>query len=190
MVINFIILFLMIAITSFFVASEFALVKIRRSRLEQLEKENVKNAKLALHVTHHLDNYLSASQLGITLTGLIIGWVGEGSVAALLEPVIGKLPFSSAISSTISVALGFILVTYIDVVIGELLPKSYSIVNTEKVVLFVVKPLHYFYKVMFPFIWVLNHSAAGLGKLLGVRCILRRRDIVSRRADISRIEFL
>lgn len=92
MVINFIILFLMIAITSFFVASEFALVKIRRSRLEQLEKENVKNAKLALHVTHHLDNYLSASQLGITLTGLIIGWVGEGSVAALLEPVIGKLP--------------------------------------------------------------------------------------------------
>ena len=135
MVINFIILFLMIAITSFFVASEFALVKIRRSRLEQLEKEkeNVKNAKLALHVTHHLDNYLSASQLGITLTGLIIGWVGEGSVAALLEPVIGKLPFSSAISSTISVALGFILVTYIDVVIGELLPKSYSIVNTETV---------------------------------------------------------
>lgn len=78
MVINFIILFLMIAITSFFVASEFALVKIRRSRLEQLEKEkeNVKNAKLALHVTHHLDNYLPASQLGITLTGLIIGWVG------------------------------------------------------------------------------------------------------------------
>ncbi|HHJ3779868.1 TPA: hemolysin family protein [Enterococcus faecium] len=179
MVINFIILFLMIAITSFFVASEFALVKIRRSRLEQLEKENVKNAKLALHVTHHLDNYLSASQLGITLTGLIIGWVGEGSVAALLEPVIGKLPFSSAISSTISVALGFILVTYIDVVIGELLPKSYSIVNTEKVVLFVVKPLHYFYKVMFPFIWVLNHSAAGLGKLLGVRLVSEGEETLS-----------
>ncbi|MGC3599005.1 CNNM domain-containing protein, partial [Enterococcus faecium] len=79
----------------------------------------------------------------------------------------GNLPFSSAISSTISVALGFIIVTYIDVVIGELLPKCYSIVNTEKVVLFVVKPLHYFYKVMSPFIWVLNHSAAGLGKLLG-----------------------
>ncbi|MDQ8262796.1 hemolysin family protein [Enterococcus faecium] len=179
MVINFIILFLMIAITSFFVASEFALVKIRRSKLEQLEKENVKNAKLALHVTHHLDNYLSASQLGITLTGLIIGWVGEGSVAALLEPVIGKLPFSSAISSTISVALGFILVTYIDVVIGELLPKSYSIVNTEKVVFFVVKPLHYFYKVMFPFIWVLNHSAAGLGKLLGVRLVSEGEETLS-----------
>ncbi|MGC3625248.1 CNNM domain-containing protein, partial [Enterococcus faecium] len=82
-----------------------------------------------------------------------------------------KLPFSSAISSTISVALGFIIVTYIDVVIGELLPKSYSFVNTEKVVLFVVKPLHYFNKVMFPFIWELNHSAAGLGKLLGVRLV-------------------
>ncbi len=92
MVLNFVILFLMIAITAFFVASEFALVKIRRSRLEQLEKDDVKNAKLALHVTHHLDDYLSASQLGITLTGLIIGWVGEGSVAALLEPWIGQLP--------------------------------------------------------------------------------------------------
>lgn len=179
MLLNFVILFLMIAITSFFVASEFALVKIRRSRLEQLEKEEVKNAKLALHVTHHLDNYLSASQLGITLTGLIIGWVGEGSVAALLEPVIGKLPFSSAISGTISVALGFILVTYVDVVIGELLPKSYSIVNTEKVVLLVVKPLHYFYKLMFPFIWVLNHSAASLGKLLGVRLVSEGEETLS-----------
>ena len=76
-------------------------------------------------------------------------------------------------------ALGFILVTYIDVVIGELLPKSYSIVNTEKVVLFVVKPLHYFYKVMFPFIWVLNHSAAGLGKLLGVRLVSEGEETLS-----------
>ncbi|MCQ4503998.1 CNNM domain-containing protein, partial [Vibrio parahaemolyticus] len=86
-------------------------------------------------------------------------------MAALLEPWIGRLPFSSALSGTISVALGFILVTYIDVVIGELLPKSYSIVNTEQVVLFVVRPLHYFYKAMFPFIWVLNQSAAALGKV-------------------------
>ncbi|OJG78915.1 hemolysin [Enterococcus ratti] len=169
----------MIVVTSFFVASEFALVKIRRSRLEQLEKENVKNAKLALHVTHHLDNYLSASQLGITLTGLIIGWVGEGSVAALLEPWIGRLAFSSALSSTISVTLGFILVTYIDVVIGELLPKSYSIVNTEQVVLFVVRPLHYFYKLMFPFIWILNHSAASLGKLLGVKLVSEGEETLS-----------
>ncbi|MGM9902726.1 hemolysin [Enterococcus sp. 10A9_DIV0425] len=179
MVLNFVILFLMIAITAFFVASEFALVKIRRSRLEQLEKDGVKNAKLALHVTHHLDDYLSASQLGITLTGLIIGWVGEGSVAALLEPWIGRLPFSAALSMTISVALGFILVTYIDVVVGELLPKSYSIVNTEKVVLFVVKPLHYFYLAMFPFIWVLNHSAAALGKLLGVKLVSEGEETLS-----------
>ncbi|MFV0560246.1 MAG: hemolysin family protein [Enterococcus sp.] len=171
MALNFLILFLMIAITAFFVASEFALVKIRRSRLEQLEKEGVKNAALALKVTHHLDDYLSATQLGITLTGLIIGWVGEGSVAALLEPVIGKIPFFEAISGTIAVAIGFIVVTFIDVVLGELLPKSYSIVNTEKVVLFVVKPLHYFYRVMFPFIWLLNHSASQIGKLLGVKLV-------------------
>lgn len=169
--INFFILFLMIAITAFFVASEFALVKIRMSRLEQLKKENVKNAELAIHVTHHLDAYLSASQLGITLTGLIIGWVGEGSVATLLHPLIGNLPISTALSRTISVILGFAIVTYVDVVVGELLPKSYSIAQTEKVVLGIVKPLHYFYKVMYPFIWLLNHSAARLGKLLGIRLV-------------------
>ncbi|EOL42684.1 hemolysin [Enterococcus phoeniculicola] len=167
--INFVILILMIAITALFVASEFALVKIRPSRLEQLKNDGVKNADLALKVTHHLDAYLSASQLGITLTGLIIGWVGEGSVAAVLEPLIGGLPLSGALTKTISVALGFIIVTYVDVVVGELLPKSYSIVYTEKVVLAIVKPLHYFYTAMFPFIWLLNHSAAGLGKLLGVQ---------------------
>ncbi|MBO0439922.1 hemolysin family protein [Candidatus Enterococcus ikei] len=169
--INFFILFLMIAITAFFVASEFALVKIRMSRLEQLKKDNVKNAELAIHVTHHLDAYLSASQLGITLTGLIIGWVGEGSVATLLHPLIGNLPISAALSRTISVILGFAIVTYVDVVVGELLPKSYSIAQTEKVVLGIVKPLHYFYKVMYPFIWLLNHSAAKLGKMLGIRLV-------------------
>ncbi|MFD2306758.1 hemolysin family protein [Enterococcus termitis] len=171
MAINFFILFLMIAITAFFVASEFALVKIRMSRLEQLKKDGVKNAELAIHVTHHLDAYLSASQLGITLTGLIIGWVGEGSVAALLHPLIGNLPISGALSRTISVILGFAIVTYVDVVVGELLPKSYSIAQTEKVVLTIVKPLHYFYKVMYPFIWLLNHSAAKLGKLLGIKLV-------------------
>ncbi|OJG75368.1 hemolysin [Enterococcus quebecensis] len=161
----------MIAVTAFFVASEFALVKIRMSRLEQLKKDGVKNAELAIHVTHHLDAYLSTSQLGITLTGLIIGWVGEGSVAALLHPLLGDLPISSAISSTISIVLGFVIVTYVVVVVGELFPKSYSIAQPEKVVLAVVKPLHYFYKVMYPFIWLLNHSAAKLGQLFGIRLV-------------------
>lgn len=169
--INFIVLLLMIAITAFFVASEFALVKIRMSRLEQLKKEGVKNAELAIQVTHHLDAYLSASQLGITLTGLIIGWVGEGSVATLLHPLIGELPISGALSRTISVVLGFAIVTYVDVVVGELLPKSYSIAQTEKVVLGIVRPLHYFYKIMYPFIWLLNHSAATLGKVLGIKLV-------------------
>ncbi|MEI5994648.1 hemolysin family protein [Candidatus Enterococcus mansonii] len=169
--INFLILLLMIVITAFFVASEFALVKIRMSRLEQLKKEGVKNADLAIHVTHHLDAYLSTSQLGITLTGLIIGWVGEGSVAALLHPLLGDLPISGALSSTISVVLGFVIVTYVVVVVGELFPKSYSIAKPEKVVLAIVKPLHYFYKVMYPFIWLLNHSAAKLGQLFGIQLV-------------------
>lgn len=112
------------------------------------------------------------------LIGLIIGWVGEGFVVVLLELVIGKLFFSLVISSIIFVVLGFILVMYIDVVIGELFFKSYSIVNMEKVVLFVVKLFYYFYKVMFFFIWVLNYLVVGLGKFLGVCFVFEGEEIL------------
>lgn len=166
-------------VAAFFVASEFALVKIRISRLEQLKNEGVKNAELAFQVTHHLDAYLSASQLGVTLTELVIGWVGEGSVADLLHPLIVNLPFGNTAARTISITLGFIIVTYVDVVMGELLPKSYSIVQTEKVVLAIVKPLHYFYKLMYPFIWLLNHSAARLGKLIGIPLVTEGEEILT-----------
>lgn len=166
-------------VAAFFVASEFALVKIRISRLEQLKNEGVKNAELAFQVTHHLDAYLSASQLGVTLTGLVIGWVGEGSVADLLHPLIVNLPFGNTAARTISITLGFIIVIYVDVVMGELLPKSYSIMQTEKVVLAIVKPLHYFYKLMYPFIWLLNHSAARLGKLIGIPLVTEGEEILT-----------
>lgn len=169
----------MIAITAFFVASEFSLVKIRVSRLEQLKKEGVKNADLALQVTENLDAYLSASQLGITLAGLIIGWVGEGSVAVVLKPILNDIPMIATFTHTISIVLGFMIVTYIDVVVGELLPKSYSIAQTEKVVLTIVKPLYYFYKVMYPFIWLLNHSAIFLGRIFGMKLASENEEVLT-----------
>ncbi|MEG1094404.1 MAG: CNNM domain-containing protein, partial [Lactococcus sp.] len=92
MTVNLIIIVLMIAFTAFFVASEFSLVKIRKSRLETLAAEGNKQAKLAIVVVEHLDSYLSACQLGITLTSLAIGWVGESTIHALLAPVIHYLP--------------------------------------------------------------------------------------------------
>ncbi|MFW7432584.1 hemolysin family protein [Vagococcus carniphilus] len=161
----------MIYITALFVAAEFSLVKVRSSKLEQLEANGEKNAKLALHLVHHLDDYLSACQLGITLTTLIIGGVGEETVRSLLAPLIGQLPLSKSVSLTVSLILSYFLVTFVEVVVGELLPKSYSIANSEKVVLAIAKPLHIFYKMTYLFIKLLNHSANLIGKAFGIHMI-------------------
>lgn len=169
--IKLILIAVMIYITALFVAAEFSLVKVRSSKLEQLEANGEKNAKLALHLVHHLDDYLSACQLGITLTTLIIGGVGEETVRSLLSPLIGHLPLSKSVSLTVSLILSYFLVTFVEVVVGELLPKSYSIANSEKVVLAVAKPLHIFYKMTYLFIKLLNHSANLIGKAFGIHMI-------------------
>lgn len=158
----------MIAFTAFFVASEFSLVKIRKSRLETLAAEGNKQAKLAIVVVEHLDSYLSACQLGITLTSLAIGWVGESTIHALLAPVIHYFPLPNTIAESFSIVLAFLLITFVHVVIGELIPKSLSISKTEAVVLAVVRPLHYFYKLTYPFVWLLNVSASSIGKLFNL----------------------
>lgn len=169
--IRLIIIATMIFFTALFVASEFALVKIRTSQLERLKDEGNKKAKLALHVTHHLDEYLSACQLGITLTSLAIGWLGESTIESLLHPLLAYLPIPASVLSLISLVLAFLVVTFVHVVIGELVPKSYSISKTETVVLAVVHPLHLFYKITYPFIWLLNHAANATGKLFGIQMV-------------------
>lgn len=171
MIMKLIIIALMIYFTAFFVATEFALVKIRTSQLETLKNAGQKNAKLALYVTKHLDEYLSACQLGITLTSLAIGWLGESTIETLLHPVITYLPLPSTLLRTISIVLSFLIITFVHVVIGELVPKSISISKTEQVVLAVVRPLHIFFKITYPFIWLLNHSALAIGKLFGIQMI-------------------
>ena len=161
----------MIYVTALFVAAEFALVKVRSSKLEQMAANGEKNADLALHLVHHLDDYLSACQLGITFTTLIIGGIGEETVRGLLEPIVGNFSFSRSVTLTISMILSYFLVTFVEVVVGELLPKSYSIANSEKVVIKTAKPLHYFYKVTYLFIKLLNHSANLIGRLFGIHMV-------------------
>lgn len=168
MVINLFIIFLMIIFTAFFVAAEFAFVKIRKTQLEQLKNDGNKTATLSLHIVSHLDEYLSACQLGITLTSLAIGWIGESTIEKLLHPLFNALPFSASFNTISSLILSFGIMTFVHVVIGELIPKSISISKTERVVLFVTRPLHYFRQVSFPFIWLLNFSASMIGKLIGV----------------------
>ncbi|WEZ10131.2 hemolysin family protein [Priestia flexa] len=166
---NLILLAVLIALTAFFVATEFAIIRIRSSRIDQLVVEGSKNAKAAKQVITNLDEYLSACQLGITITALGLGWLGEPTVAHMLEPLFEQLGIEGGLSTIISVAIAFAVVTFLHVVVGELAPKTFAIQKAEAVTLLFVKPLIFFYKIMYPFIWVLNGSARLLTGLFGLK---------------------
>ncbi|MBC1474737.1 HlyC/CorC family transporter [Listeria grandensis] len=165
---KFLIIALLIAISAFFVATEFAIVKMRPSRLDQLISEGNKRAHLAKHIYSHMNAYLSACQLGITISSLGLGWLGESTVEAALHPLFVLFELPSSITSVLSFAIAFILITFLHVVVGELVPKTLAIDKTEAVALSVARPLHIFYKVMFPFIWLLNESAVVIAKMFGL----------------------
>ncbi|OCA89362.1 hypothetical protein A8F94_23575 [Bacillus sp. FJAT-27225] len=155
--------------TAFFVVTEFAIVKVRGSRIDQLIEENRKGAKAAKHVLTHLDEYLSACQLGITITALGLGWLGEPTVEALLEPVFHNMDINESVADILSFAIAFSLITFLHVVVGELAPKTFAIQMAEKVTLLLAKPIIIFYKIMYPFIWALNGSARFLVGLFGLK---------------------
>lgn len=158
----------LIAFTAFFVASEFAIVKLRSSRIDQLIGEGNKRARAVKKISTHLDEYLSACQLGITVTSLGLGWLGEPTVDAILHPIINKFNFPAAISGTISFLLAFSFVTFIHVVVGELAPKTIAIQKAEEIALSFSPILILFYKVTYPFIWLFNNSARLVLKIFGM----------------------
>lgn len=166
---NLVVLAILIALTAFFVASEFAIIRVRSTRIEQLIEEGNKKAMAAKKVITHLDEYLSACQLGITVTALGIGWLGEPAVARLLEPLIIKLQVPESMTHAIAVSLTFILITFIHVVVGELAPKTVAINKAEKITLMASRPLILFYRVLFPFIWLLNGSSRLITRLFGLK---------------------
>ncbi|WP_127534652.1 hemolysin family protein [Paenibacillus kobensis] len=159
----------LIILTAFFVAAEFALVKLRSSRVEQMVSEGFKNAAAVKRVTSHLDDYLSACQLGITITALGLGWLGEPTVEELLHPLFHALHMSDSVSTLLSFIIAFVAVTYLHVVLGELAPKSIAIQQAERISQFTAPPLIWFHKAMYPFIWVLNGSARLFIRALGFR---------------------
>lgn len=160
---------ILIALTAFFVVSEFAIVKVRSSRIDQLIEEGSKKAILAKRVISSLDEYLSACQLGITVTALAIGWLGEPTIAKLLEPLFIRLNVSPSLGHILSVGIAFAAITFLHVVIGELAPKTLAIQKAEWVSLNTAGPLILFYKVMYPFIWILNGSARLTVGLFGLK---------------------
>jgi CBS domain containing-hemolysin-like protein len=167
---NLTIVLLLVLLNGVFVAAEFSLVKIRQTRITQLVSEGNKLAGFALKVNNKLDSYLSATQFGITLTSLGLGWLGEPAISELLvEPIMFKLGVTDpTLITTVGVTVGFSMITFLHIVLGELAPKSIAIQRTEGTALALSAPLIFFYKVFFPFIWVLNASANALLRLIGI----------------------
>ena len=161
--------FVFIFMNAFFVLSEFSIVKIRKSRLEELIKDKIPNAQLAFKISNSLVTYLSATQLGITISSLALGWIGEPAVARLIELPLKAFGIGGVAIHTIAFIVSFTLVTLFHVVLGELVPKSIAIAKTEKVVLFIARPLHLFWILFFPIIKAFDFIAAVSLKIIGVK---------------------
>ncbi|MEH6957788.1 hemolysin family protein [Neobacillus drentensis] len=166
---NVIIIIILIAFTALFVASEFAMVKVRTTRIDQLLSEGNPKAEAAKKVISNLDGYLSATQVGITIISLILGWLGEPTIRELLNPIFQWIQLPLSLKHIISFIIAFIVITYFHVVIGELSPKTIAIQKAEEILLFFARPLILFYKLMYPFIWILNHSARFVTGLFGIQ---------------------
>ncbi|RST58138.1 HlyC/CorC family transporter [Siminovitchia terrae] len=161
--------FFLIGITAFFVASEFAIVKIRSSRLDQLIVEGNKKASVVKQIISNLDGYLSATQLGITVASLGLGWLGEPTIQMILMPLFERFEVPSSLTGILSFLIAFITITFVSVILGELVPKNLAIFKPEAVALAVSTPLVWFYKILFPFVWLLNRTARIVTRLFGVK---------------------
>jgi CBS domain containing-hemolysin-like protein len=162
-----VLLFVLIALNGVFVAAEFALVRSRRSRLEQLATEGTRGAGGVLEQLDDIDEYLSACQLGITMASIGIGFLGEPAVAELIEPIFGSL--SHGVAVAISVAIAYALVTSLHVVVGEQAPKLFAIARPEGSARRLASPLRWFRRVTAPLTVALTWMANGIVHLLGVR---------------------
>lgn len=152
---------------AFFVMAEFSLVRVRKSQIELLVEEGKAGAKRALHIAENVNAYLSACQLGITLASLALGWLGEPAISALFHPVFAAFNLPDAAVMAISVAIGYFIMTALHVVVGELVPKSMAILNTESYALHTAGPLHAFYMLTYPIMWLFNTLTNGIMRLTG-----------------------
>lgn len=156
----------------FFVAVEFALVKVRQTQLETLVEQDRAGASLALGMRKNLDVWLSASQVGITLASLALGWVGEPAFAHLVEPLILRLApeaeASQAIAKTVGVVIAFVIITFLHIVVGEQVPKTLAIARAESTALLLSWPMRAFYLLFYPVIALLNGGTRLVLRLLGL----------------------
>ncbi len=159
----------LLAANAFFVAAEFALVKTRGFRMDALAEENRFGARLTQHMLKNIEPYLACCQLGITMASLGLGWVGEPTVAALLEPLLVPLGMPSTALHFTSFMVGFLVFSSLHIVIGEQVPKTLAIRQPEPVTLWIAYPLHGTYMLRYPLNWLLNASSRSILKMLGIK---------------------
>lgn len=179
---NLIIVLVVFYFAAFFVAAEFAIVSVRKSALEsalEAGEGNRRKLKLALNMVSNMNEYLSTTQVGVTTTGIILGWLGADTLATLLTDLLGFMPLNKTSIVAISAVLGVVILTYLEVVITEIVPKNISIDMPMKVMMFIVTPLHYFHVIFYPFVWLLNVSASGIVKLVGLKPAGEEEDVLS-----------
>ncbi len=187
---NLIIMLITFIVAIFFVLAEFALVQTRPSQLEDMlanGQGNPKKVKRALHMVHNLNESLSTTQVGTTLVGVILGWVGQSTIEELLTDLFGMTHlFGAKTSGVLGATTGVILLTYLEVVVTEIVPKNVAIDMPVKCLMAVVTPLTAFHWIVYPFVWLLNHSANGLLHLLGMESADEEKEIYSQ-SEILRL---
>jgi CBS domain containing-hemolysin-like protein len=160
---------LLIAINAFFVTAEFSIVSVRRSRISQLVEAGDLQATTVQSLQRNLDRLLSTTQLGITLASLALGWIGENTLSAIVEQAIAAIPLPLGTSHALAVPLAFFLLVYLQIVLGELCPKSVALIYAEQLARFLGPPIGAIARIFHPFIWILNQSTRWLLQLVGIR---------------------
>lgn len=173
MILDILLTIFLVLLNGFFVAAEFAIVKVRSSQIELRAQSGNAMAKLAQHMLTHLDAYLSATQLGITLASLGLGWIGESVVAQLVIDTMEAFGYSGSeeLAHTIALPISFAIITVLHIVFGELAPKSLAIQRSESTTLAVAYPLRFFYILFSPFIWLLNGLANMVLRAMGIQAV-------------------
>lgn len=163
---------LLVLLNGFFVASEFALVSVRKTRIDELVKQGNKSAMLVQKAIKNLDTFISATQLGITIASLGLGWVGEPAVARLIEPILSNFlanGLATISAHAISFTVAFSLITFLHIVLGELAPKSIALQKAEPTSLWIIRPLSLFAIIFKPFIFILNGAGILVLKVVGFK---------------------
>ena len=168
-VFNWVIVFLLLLVNAFFVGAEFAIVRARKNRIEQLEKEGNIDAKLALKALEDVNFFIAAVQVGVTIASIGIGWFGSPTIEKMLDPLLKSVPPSDAYIAHLVIAIiAFVLITFLHVLIGEQVPKCIALQYPEKISLFVAKPMDIFMTMSKPFVWLLNKTCNGILKMLRI----------------------